>query len=157
MTDHLEIFCIDNNGVKKMKVQFATGPLLKFQIWHIASFLSMFKLLLIGVIIVGKDPFALFGMQAPGSPSRSDVNQGGSPYRLAASYSPECQGTMPVGQEVGVGGVKLPKAHRFNTELKALKANKRAHVPESTSSLETLPYSATSSFLHAINIFSGKE
>ncbi|KAI2667340.1 Thioredoxin reductase-like selenoprotein T1a [Labeo rohita] len=56
----------DNNGVKKMKVQFATGPLLKFQIWHIASFLSMFKLLLIGVIIVGKDPFALFGMQAPG-------------------------------------------------------------------------------------------
>lgn len=26
----------------------------------------MFKLLLIGVIIVGKDPFALFGMQAPG-------------------------------------------------------------------------------------------
>ncbi len=33
---------------------------------HIASFLSMFKLLLIGVIIVGKDPFVLFGMQAPG-------------------------------------------------------------------------------------------
>ncbi|KTF86627.1 hypothetical protein cypCar_00021721 [Cyprinus carpio] len=60
-------FCAsaDNGGVKKMKVQFATGPLLKFQIWHIASFLSMFKLLLIGVIIVGKDPFALFGMQAP--------------------------------------------------------------------------------------------
>uniref|UniRef100_A0A671MRC4 Selenoprotein T n=1 Tax=Sinocyclocheilus anshuiensis TaxID=1608454 RepID=A0A671MRC4_9TELE len=93
----------DNSGVKKMKVQFATGPLLKFQICvscgykrvfeeymqalyqrypdiriegenylplpvyrHIASFLSMFKLLLIGVIIVGKDPFALFGMQAPG-------------------------------------------------------------------------------------------
>uniref|UniRef100_A0A8C1AMI2 Selenoprotein T n=1 Tax=Cyprinus carpio carpio TaxID=630221 RepID=A0A8C1AMI2_CYPCA len=93
----------DNGGVKKMKVQFATGPLLKFQICvscgykrvfeeytqvlyqrypdiriegenylplpiyrHIASFLSMFKLLLIGVIIVGKDPFALFGMQAPG-------------------------------------------------------------------------------------------
>uniref|UniRef100_A0A8C2PWZ8 Selenoprotein T n=1 Tax=Cyprinus carpio TaxID=7962 RepID=A0A8C2PWZ8_CYPCA len=92
-----------NGGVKKMKVQFATGPLLKFQICvscgykrvfeeymqvlyqrypdiriegenylplpiyrHIASFLSMFKLLLIGVIIVGKDPFALFGMQAPG-------------------------------------------------------------------------------------------
>lgn len=26
----------------------------------------MFKLLVIGVIIVGKDPFALFGMQAPG-------------------------------------------------------------------------------------------
>lgn len=25
----------------------------------------MFKLLVIGVIIVGKDPFALFGMQAP--------------------------------------------------------------------------------------------
>lgn len=93
----------DNNGVKKMKMQFATGPLLKFQIcvsWgykrvfeeytqalyqrypdiriegenylplplyrHIASFLSMFKLLLIGVIILGKDPFALCGMQAPG-------------------------------------------------------------------------------------------
>ncbi|TKS79878.1 Kinesin-like protein KIF2C [Collichthys lucidus] len=33
---------------------------------HIASFLSMFKLLVIGVIIIGKDPFALFGMQAPG-------------------------------------------------------------------------------------------
>lgn len=32
---------------------------------HVASFLSMFKLLVIGVIIVGKDPFALFGMQAP--------------------------------------------------------------------------------------------
>uniref|UniRef100_A0A8C2ZWZ5 Uncharacterized protein n=1 Tax=Cyclopterus lumpus TaxID=8103 RepID=A0A8C2ZWZ5_CYCLU len=23
----------DGNGVKKMKMQFATGPLLKFQIW----------------------------------------------------------------------------------------------------------------------------
>lgn len=33
---------------------------------HIASFLSMFKLLVIGVIIVGRDPFTLFGMQAPG-------------------------------------------------------------------------------------------
>ncbi|XDV26819.1 hypothetical protein PO909_030449 [Leuciscus waleckii] len=33
---------------------------------HFASFLSMFKLVLIGVIILGKDPFALFGMQAPG-------------------------------------------------------------------------------------------
>lgn len=33
---------------------------------HIASFLSMFKLLVIGVIIIGRDPFALFGMQAPG-------------------------------------------------------------------------------------------
>lgn len=33
---------------------------------HIASFLSMFKLVVIGLIIVGKDPFALFGMQAPG-------------------------------------------------------------------------------------------
>ncbi|RVE61673.1 hypothetical protein OJAV_G00174800 [Oryzias javanicus] len=33
---------------------------------HVASFLSMFKLLVIGVIIIGKDPFALFGMQAPG-------------------------------------------------------------------------------------------
>ncbi|KAL1261667.1 hypothetical protein QQF64_006932 [Cirrhinus molitorella] len=49
------------------------------------------------------------------------------------------QGTMPVGQEVDVGGVKLPKAHGYDTELKALKANKRAHVPQSTSSLETLP------------------
>lgn len=28
--------------------------------------MSMFKLFLIGVIILGKDPFALFGMQAPG-------------------------------------------------------------------------------------------
>ncbi|TWW73951.1 Thioredoxin reductase-like selenoprotein T1a [Takifugu flavidus] len=56
----------DNSGVKKMKMQFATGPLLKFQIWHVASFLSMFKLVVIGLIIVGKDPFALFGMQAPG-------------------------------------------------------------------------------------------
>lgn len=64
---------------------------------------------------------------------------------------------MPVGQEVGVGGVKLPKAHGFDTELKALKANICAHVPESTSSLETLPFSATSSFLHTINIFSGKK
>ncbi len=64
---------------------------------------------------------------------------------------------MPGGQEVGVGGVKLPKAHGFDAELKALKANKRAHVPESTSSLETLPFSGTSSFLHAINIFSGKK
>uniref|UniRef100_H3DCR1 Selenoprotein T n=2 Tax=Tetraodon nigroviridis TaxID=99883 RepID=H3DCR1_TETNG len=93
----------DNSGVKKMKMQFTTGPLLKFQICvklgykrvfeeytqalyqrypdiriegenylpiplyrHIASFLSMFKLVVIGLIIVGKDPFALFGMQAPG-------------------------------------------------------------------------------------------
>uniref|UniRef100_A0AAQ5ZG75 Selenoprotein T n=1 Tax=Amphiprion ocellaris TaxID=80972 RepID=A0AAQ5ZG75_AMPOC len=33
---------------------------------HIASFLSVFKLLVIGLIIIGRDPFALFGMQAPG-------------------------------------------------------------------------------------------
>ncbi len=33
---------------------------------HFASFLSVFKLLVIGVIIIGRDPFALFGMQAPG-------------------------------------------------------------------------------------------
>lgn len=33
---------------------------------HISSFLSMFKLLVIGVIIIGRDPFAFFGMQAPG-------------------------------------------------------------------------------------------
>ncbi|EHB16522.1 Selenoprotein T [Heterocephalus glaber] len=31
---------------------------------HIAFFLSIFKLVLIALIIVGKDPFALFGMQA---------------------------------------------------------------------------------------------
>ncbi|CAO2613087.1 Thioredoxin reductase-like selenoprotein T [Lemmus lemmus] len=81
---------------KRLKMQYATGPLLKFQIWrvfeeymrvisqrypdiriegenylpqpiyrHIASFLSVFKLVLIGLIIVGKDPFAFLGMQAP--------------------------------------------------------------------------------------------
>ncbi|KAB0373951.1 hypothetical protein FD755_014207 [Muntiacus reevesi] len=101
---------------KRLKMQYATGPLLKFQICdlaaaaveaeslaslctgyrrvfeeymrvisqrypdiriegenylpqpiyrHIASFLSVFKLVLIGLIIVGKDPFAFFGMQAP--------------------------------------------------------------------------------------------
>lgn len=33
---------------------------------HVASFLSVFKLLVIGLIIIGKDPFVLFGMQAPG-------------------------------------------------------------------------------------------
>ncbi|KAG8580961.1 hypothetical protein GDO81_007493 [Engystomops pustulosus] len=33
---------------------------------HIASFLSVFKLVLIGLIIVGKDPFVFFGMQPPG-------------------------------------------------------------------------------------------
>lgn len=33
---------------------------------HIASFLSIFKIILIGLIVVGKDPFALFGIQAPG-------------------------------------------------------------------------------------------
>ncbi|KAK2538566.1 hypothetical protein Q9233_002426 [Columba guinea] len=81
---------------KRLRMAYATGPLLKFQIWrvfeeymrvisqrypdiriegenylpqpiyrHIASFLSVFKLVLIGLIIVGKDPFAFFGMQAP--------------------------------------------------------------------------------------------
>lgn len=33
---------------------------------HFASFLSVFKLLVIGLIIIGRDPFALIGMQAPG-------------------------------------------------------------------------------------------
>ncbi|KAI1893841.1 hypothetical protein AGOR_G00127820 [Albula goreensis] len=33
---------------------------------HIASFLSIFKLAVIGLIILGKDPFAFFGMQTPG-------------------------------------------------------------------------------------------
>uniref|UniRef100_A0A8C5L9Z0 Selenoprotein T n=1 Tax=Jaculus jaculus TaxID=51337 RepID=A0A8C5L9Z0_JACJA len=32
---------------------------------HIASFLSIFKLVLIGLIIAGKDPFGFCGMQAP--------------------------------------------------------------------------------------------
>ncbi|EMP37996.1 Selenoprotein T [Chelonia mydas] len=81
---------------KKLRMAYATGPLLKVQIWrvfeeymrvisqrypdiriegenylpqpiyrHIASFLSVFKLVLIGLIIIGKDPFAFFGMQAP--------------------------------------------------------------------------------------------
>lgn len=39
---------------------------LSYFLRHIASFLSMFKLLVIGLIIIGRDPFALFGMQAPG-------------------------------------------------------------------------------------------
>lgn len=33
---------------------------------HVASFLSVFKLAVIGLILVGKDPFALVGIQAPG-------------------------------------------------------------------------------------------
>ncbi|KAK3548904.1 hypothetical protein QTP70_021711, partial [Hemibagrus guttatus] len=33
---------------------------------HMASFLSMLKFAIIGLIILGKDPFALFGMQSPG-------------------------------------------------------------------------------------------
>ncbi|KAJ8378107.1 hypothetical protein AAFF_G00248210 [Aldrovandia affinis] len=33
---------------------------------HVASFLSMFKLALIGLVILGKDPFVFLGMQAPG-------------------------------------------------------------------------------------------
>lgn len=32
---------------------------------HVASFLSIFKLFLIGLIVVGKDPFTLFGMEPP--------------------------------------------------------------------------------------------
>uniref|UniRef100_A0AAR2IGY4 Selenoprotein T n=1 Tax=Pygocentrus nattereri TaxID=42514 RepID=A0AAR2IGY4_PYGNA len=32
---------------------------------HIASFMSMFKLAIIVLIIVGKDPFALFGVESP--------------------------------------------------------------------------------------------
>uniref|UniRef100_A0A8C9S2H7 Selenoprotein T n=1 Tax=Scleropages formosus TaxID=113540 RepID=A0A8C9S2H7_SCLFO len=95
----------DSGGVKRLKMQFATGPLLKFQIWwvaaggyrrvfeeytrvlnqrypdiriegenylplpvyrYIASFLSIFKFAVIGLIILGKDPFGFFGMQAPG-------------------------------------------------------------------------------------------
>ncbi|KAB5575242.1 hypothetical protein PHYPO_G00218560 [Pangasianodon hypophthalmus] len=87
----------DNGSVKKLKMQYTAGPLLKFQIWrvfeeytrvlsqrypdiriegenylpqpvyrHIASFLSMLKFAVIVLIIVGKDPFALFGMQSPG-------------------------------------------------------------------------------------------
>ena len=37
-----------------------------YSLRHVASFLSVFKLLVIGLIIIGRDPFALFGMQAPG-------------------------------------------------------------------------------------------
>uniref|UniRef100_A0A8C5M8U1 Selenoprotein T n=1 Tax=Leptobrachium leishanense TaxID=445787 RepID=A0A8C5M8U1_9ANUR len=32
---------------------------------HLASFLSVFKLVLIGLIVLGKDPFAFIGMEAP--------------------------------------------------------------------------------------------
>uniref|UniRef100_A0A672IFQ8 Selenoprotein T n=1 Tax=Salarias fasciatus TaxID=181472 RepID=A0A672IFQ8_SALFA len=74
------------NAVKKMKMQFRVFeeytqalyqrypdiriegenylPIPVYR--HVASFLSMFKLLVIGMIIIGRDPFALFGMQAPG-------------------------------------------------------------------------------------------
>uniref|UniRef100_A0A3P9KXA9 Selenoprotein T n=1 Tax=Oryzias latipes TaxID=8090 RepID=A0A3P9KXA9_ORYLA len=80
----------DSSGIKRMKMQFATGYKRVFEEYtqalyqrypdiriegenylpipmyrHVASFLSMFKLLVIGVIIIGKDPFALFGMQPP--------------------------------------------------------------------------------------------
>uniref|UniRef100_A0A3P9KX94 Selenoprotein T n=1 Tax=Oryzias latipes TaxID=8090 RepID=A0A3P9KX94_ORYLA len=79
----------DSSGIKRMKMQFATAmnvllgafPLITCFVFniriegenylpipmyrHVASFLSMFKLLVIGVIIIGKDPFALFGMQPP--------------------------------------------------------------------------------------------
>ncbi|MEE6501008.1 hypothetical protein FKM82_004029 [Ascaphus truei] len=114
-----------DNGLsgKKLRLQYAVGPLLRFQIWwvatgygeegcglsgkdgvrggqcyrrvfeeymqvinqrypdiriegenylpqpiyrHISSFLSVFKLVLIGLIVIGKDPFTFFGMQAPG-------------------------------------------------------------------------------------------
>uniref|UniRef100_A0A8B9JH79 Selenoprotein T n=1 Tax=Astyanax mexicanus TaxID=7994 RepID=A0A8B9JH79_ASTMX len=33
---------------------------------HFASFLSIFKLAVIGLIVVGKDPFVLFGVETPG-------------------------------------------------------------------------------------------
>lgn len=33
---------------------------------HLASFLSVFKLVVIGLIILGKDPFAFFHMEPPG-------------------------------------------------------------------------------------------
>uniref|UniRef100_A0A3B4E785 Selenoprotein T n=1 Tax=Pygocentrus nattereri TaxID=42514 RepID=A0A3B4E785_PYGNA len=73
----------ENTGVKKMKMQFtAVCCCLKSSVFYIriegenylplpvyryvASFLSIFKLLVIGVIVVGKDPFALFGMPTPG-------------------------------------------------------------------------------------------
>uniref|UniRef100_A0A4W4FG80 Selenoprotein T n=1 Tax=Electrophorus electricus TaxID=8005 RepID=A0A4W4FG80_ELEEL len=90
----------DNSGVKKMKMQFATGYKRVFEEYtqalyqrfpdiriegenylplpvyrYIAFFFSVFKILLIGVIIVGKDPFALFGMQAPGVWAWSQENK----------------------------------------------------------------------------------
>uniref|UniRef100_A0A3Q3DAW5 Selenoprotein T n=1 Tax=Hippocampus comes TaxID=109280 RepID=A0A3Q3DAW5_HIPCM len=80
-----------SSAVKKMKMQFAAGYKRMFEEYtqalyqrypdiriegenylpipayrHFASFLSVFKLLVIGMIIIGKDPFALFGVQAPG-------------------------------------------------------------------------------------------
>uniref|UniRef100_A0A8D0H3H0 Selenoprotein T n=1 Tax=Sphenodon punctatus TaxID=8508 RepID=A0A8D0H3H0_SPHPU len=42
---------------------------------HIASFLSVFKLVLIGLIIVGKDPFGFLGMQAPSVRQWSQENK----------------------------------------------------------------------------------
>uniref|UniRef100_A0A8C5KMK9 Selenoprotein T n=1 Tax=Jaculus jaculus TaxID=51337 RepID=A0A8C5KMK9_JACJA len=42
---------------------------------HIASFLSIFKLVLIGLIIVGKDPFVFFGIQAPSIWQRGQENK----------------------------------------------------------------------------------
>uniref|UniRef100_A0A3B3CEE1 Selenoprotein T n=1 Tax=Oryzias melastigma TaxID=30732 RepID=A0A3B3CEE1_ORYME len=85
----LSLFCStsgDTSGIKRMKMQFRVFeeytqalyqrypdiriegenflPIPMYR--HVASFLSMFKLLVIGVIIIGKDPFGLLGMQAPG-------------------------------------------------------------------------------------------
>ncbi|KAG7329688.1 hypothetical protein KOW79_005910 [Hemibagrus wyckioides] len=79
-----------NNGVRKAKMQFAAGYKRVFEEYtqalsqrypdiriegenylplpiyrHIASFLSILKLFLIGLVIVGKEPFTLFGMEPP--------------------------------------------------------------------------------------------
>jgi len=56
---------------------------------HIASFLSVFKLVLIGLIIVGKDPFAFFGMQAPSIWQWGQENKVNC--RLSSGFEKQCQ------------------------------------------------------------------
>lgn len=66
----LERFYFSNKLCLLYAITLYSNPYLNIFLFcfhrHVASFLSVFKLLVIGLIIIGRDPFALFGMQAPG-------------------------------------------------------------------------------------------
>lgn len=118
---------------------------------HIASFLSIFKLFLIGLVIVGKDPFMLFGMESPRLWTWSQENKVRLERLFVETLQSEvcvcvCQQLMSLGQQLSSEGVKSQRSL-----VHTLRINEALNLVSSTlkcySVIVTPSYSKTPSCL----------